>query len=280
MLRSTSLIVQRYVLGRQTLLIPIRGLDLELRVPSRDPAGRQIYRDGVHAPLITDFLATHLELRPDELVFDLGASVGWYTLLLSRIAPRGVEIHAFEPDPWVCGLLQENVSRNRAGMVTVVPAAVGAAQGTAMLYRYGSRRRQRSGWLPAARGDSMEVPMVRLDDYCRDNALNRRPVGLVKIGLQGFEYYALQGARETLARCRAVLMEFAPRQQEEADLHPANVLDLLVELGFSPAVIGTRGLRPVERGELLADAMPRHVFWRRGDARRAAPAPDPDALAI
>lgn len=280
MLRTAAFMVQRLVLGRQTLLARVPEFDLELRVATGDAVGRHLYRNGVHAPEVTHFLATALELAPNDLVFDVGASVGWYTLLLARIAPRGASIHAFEPDPWMCGLLQENASRNRADAVTVVGVAVGESSGPATLVRQGYRGRGRNGLVPLGRPERISVEMVSLDDYCRQQGLERRPVGFIKIGADGFEYLALRGALETLARCRTLLTEFAPARLAQADVHPAGMLDLLVELGFVPAVLEPGGPRVVERAELLAGEQPCTLCWTRPVAPAAPPPPDPDALAI
>jgi FkbM family methyltransferase len=271
-LRSAAFFVQRFVLGRSTVLARVPEFGLEMRVPAADTVGRHLYTERMHAPAITNFLATGLDLRADDLVFDIGASVGWHALLLSRIAPRGAMIHAFEPDPWMRGLLQENASRNRAESLIVVGAAVGEQPGRARLYRYGARRR--------GSGESIDVEMVSLDDYCERNGLARRPVGFIKIGVEGFELHALRGARATLGRCRAVLTEFSPAFLEQADVHPAGMLDLLVELGFAPAVLEAAGPRPVERAQLLADRAPRDIFWTRPGAALPLARPDPDALAI
>jgi FkbM family methyltransferase len=277
MLRSAAFFVQRYVLGQQTLLARARDYDLELRVPARDAAGAGLYRRGMHAPDVADFLVRRLELRPGEVVFDIGASIGWYTLLLARIAPRGVDIHAFEPDPWARGLLQENLRRNRVDEVSVADAAVGHETGEVTLHRYGARRRSGLG---SARAERLPVQMVRLDDYCREHGLGRRPVGLLKLGVQGFEFQALQGARATLARCRTVLTDYAPLDLRRVDVHPASVLDLMVELGFSPATIDGDTLRDTDRPGILADPRPRTLVWLRPGAARRPARPDPDALAI
>lgn len=280
MLRTTAFMVQRLVLGRQTVLARVPEFDLELRVATGDAIGRHLYRNGNHAPEITHFLATGLELASDDLVFDVGASVGWYTLLLARIAPRGVSIHAFEPDPWTRGLLQENASRNRADAVIVVGAAVGEASGSATLVRHGDRGRSRNGLVPLGRHELISVEMVSLDDYCRRHGLEHRPVGFVKIGVEGFEYLALRGAVETLSRCRTLLTDFAPARPAQDDVHPARMLDLLVELGFVPAVLEPGGPRIVERADLLADEQPRTLCWTRPTAPESTPPFDPDALAI
>lgn len=198
-------------------------------------------------------------------MFDLGAGAGWHALLLSRILPRGAEIHAFEPDPWARGLLQENASRNRAESLAIVPAAVGAESGRALLHRYGSRRRRGA----ALGDDAIGVDLVSLDEYCRRHGLAERPVGFIKLGVQGYELAAARGARETLARCRTVLLEFAPALVEETGPHPAVLLDLLVEHGLIPWVFEAQGLRAVTRAELLADGAARNVLWQRPRAAAA-----------
>jgi FkbM family methyltransferase len=280
MIRSTAFLVQRFVLGRQTLLARVPEFDLELRVAARDAVGRHLYRDGMHAPAVTDFLTTRLDLRAGELAFDVGASIGWYSLLLARIAPRGVAIHAFEPDPWMGGLLRENASRNRATAITVVGAAVGDAPGPVRLVRYGHPRRGRNGLLPLRRAESIEVDMVSLDEYCRRAGLSRQPVGFIRLGVEGFEVPALCGARETLGRCRTLLTDYSPARLERAGSHPAAMLDLLAELGFRPAMLVAGGVQPVSRAELLADRQPRKLCWTRPVAEAPAPPADPDVLAI
>ena len=279
MLRSASFFVQRFVLGRRTLLAQVPEFDLELRVPAGDAVGRHLYEDAMHAPTVIDFLATRLELAPDDVVFDIGANIGWYALLLARLAPRGVSIHAFEPDPWARGMLQENLSRNRADAVVVAADAVGEASGAAELRRYGHRRTN-GGLLPVGAPETVPVAMVSLDDYCREHELEERPVGFIKIGIEGFEYFALRGAERTLSRCRAVLAEYSPQRLAQAGIEPVALLDLLVESGFTPAVIDAGGAREVTREELLAGTGRRHVFWSRPVATSAPRAPDPHALAI
>lgn len=280
MIRSVAFFVQRFVLGRHTLLVDLPEFDLELRVAARDDAGRHLYRDRVHAPEVTDFLARGLDLQPGDLVFDIGASIGWYTMLMSRVAPRGTAIHAFEPDPWMLGLLQENASRNRAEAITIVAAAAGDRSGAALLRRYGHRRRNGHGLKPPARGDALGIEMVRLDDYCRAHDLEHQPVGFIKIGVAGFEHAVLRGAGETLGRCRMLLTEFSPVRLQQADTHPVAMLDLLVERGFAPAVLEGNGPRDVERDELLAGGRLRQVLWTRPAPRTMPSPPDPDALAI
>jgi FkbM family methyltransferase len=278
MLRLTSFFVQRYVLGRRTLVAQAPAFNLELRVPSGDAAGRHLYKRGMHARTMGDFLTTGLDLRPGDVVFDIGAGIGWYSLLLARIAPRGAAIHAFEPEPWARGLLQENANRNRADAVTVVGSAVGEDSGHALVHCNGRRR---DSWHSLrAPSQMLEVDMVSLDDYCRRNGLASRPVGLIKLDIEGLEFFALRGAAHTLGHCRTVVTEFSPARLERANVDPVSLLDLLVERGFTPALLAPAGPRRVTRAELLADDRARPIVWTRSRPAERRQKPDTAALAI
>ena len=69
------------------------------------------------------------ELKAGDVFFDLGAYVGPYTLLASRLVGEGGRVVAFEPDPATRDLLDRNLAANGASNVTVVPSAVGRAAG-------------------------------------------------------------------------------------------------------------------------------------------------------
>ena len=164
-------------------------------------------------------------------------------------------------------------------VVTVAGQAVGERSGAAQLYRFGHRR-TRGALLPVGAPETVPVDMVSLDDYCRTHALEERPVGFIKLGIEGYEYFALRGAERTLPRCRALLVEFAPQRLLQAGVEPAALLDLLVESGFAPAVVDSGAAEEVSREALLADDRRRHLFWYRPAVTAEQDQPDPDALAI
>ncbi|MEX0586786.1 MAG: FkbM family methyltransferase, partial [Pirellulales bacterium] len=69
--------------------------------------------------------------QPPRVIFDVGACVGYYTLLASRLlGPRGV-VYAFEPSPQNLFHLRNHVAYNRLANVQVFAEALGAADGTA-----------------------------------------------------------------------------------------------------------------------------------------------------
>lgn len=123
----------------------------------------------------------------DWVFADIGANVGMYTLLLSRLAPNG-HVHAFEPTETV-EMLRANVKASEAGNVSVHNIALGAVEGEQeeSIYRI---------W-----GEAPETKRYRfntLDGFVRDAGVTR--LDCVKIDVDGFDLEVLKGSVETLAR--------------------------------------------------------------------------------
>jgi len=158
-------------------------------------------------------------LRPGGTVLDVGANVGYYTLLASVLVGDAGRVHAFEPEPRNAGFLRRHVRMNRRANVTVQQAAVSDREGTAR-FDFGSG----SGTGHLADSGTIEVRTLRLDDYCGEHA---PAPSAIKIDVEGAEMSVLHGARETLERHRPVLF----LSTHGAEVHRAS-LDLLRGLGY------------------------------------------------
>jgi len=138
-------------------------------------------------------------LAPGDIVGDIGANVGYYTLLAARLLGGRGRIVAFEPEPRNAAFLRRHAAVNRAArkLAQVEQAAVGAANGTA---RFSAGTGSGTGHL--ADGGELEVRMVKLDDYLAAEKL--APTHL-KIDVEGAECDVLCGAMETLRRHRPTI---------------------------------------------------------------------------
>ena len=73
------------------------------------------------------YLEHGITLADDAIVFDVGANIGVFYVLLARMNP-GIQVHAFEPVPPICAVLQENAEALGEGRITVHPYGVGAEE--------------------------------------------------------------------------------------------------------------------------------------------------------
>jgi FkbM family methyltransferase len=162
------------------------------------------------------------EVRSGEVVAEVGASIGVYTLAFAARVGSGGRVFAFEPDPESAATLEANLAVNHwQDRVTVVRAAVGAVEGTAA---FASGRGMEShvaegdvrGGAMASHlaerdvgGASIEVAMVTLD-----GVFSGRAVDFLKIDVEGYEEPVLRGAAALLGdrerRPRAILVELHP----------------------------------------------------------------------
>jgi FkbM family methyltransferase len=229
----------------------IRVRDVEMEVALDDLVGRTLYLNGVFEPMGT--AAARALVEPGAVVFDVGAHVGYYSLLFSRLAgPRGL-VQAFEPVPETAARLRSNLARNPAleETVRVLEFALSDGDGRMTMHVAG----------PTNPGASHVVTTVEVDDPHRRAAgvtrtkdvecragdsvwaeLGRPNVGLVKIDVEGHELHVLRGLHETLRASRCpVLTEVRDRLLRGAGGSREQLFGFMDELGYSSYDLDTRG---------------------------------------
>ena len=263
-LRSAAYVVNRFILRRPRLLAKANHFDLRLRVRTDDVIGRHIYKYGAHEPETTHFLERTLDVRDGDVMLDVGANIGWYSLVLDRIAGETrADIYAFEPDPENFALLGENRALNAAQRVHPVQLGVSDRAGTFELHLFGGSNRGRHSMLPIHEGGTIEIRTTTLDEFWSQEELGDRTPRFLKMDIEGFELAALRGAAGVLARCPCVMLEYSPRYMSAAGMEPAGPLDFMTEHGYTPAILRDGALARVTREELLASDRHLDLFWRR-----------------
>jgi FkbM family methyltransferase len=262
-LRSLAYLCNRWILGRSELLAEIPRFQLRFRVRAADVNGRHLYKYGVHEPEVTRFLVNTLEVSAGDVILDVGANIGWYSLLVERLARHPVDIIAFEPDPANFALLEENLRLNHARYVTAVPAALSVSAGTAALHRYGESNLGRHSLLAVNEGDSVVVPTVSLDAYWQSRGFGDRVPRLIKMDIEGYELIALRGAARVLAHCPLLIAEYSPQLMRTGGLDPAELVRLLSDAGLRPHEILPEGLRAVDAVALVKSDQQLNLAWTR-----------------
>jgi len=130
-------------------------------------------------------------------VIDVGAHVGYYTLLASMLAGDSGSVWAFEPEPTNAAFLRQHMYLNHCNNVHVEELAVSNSSGRA---RFLCGKGSGTGHLDTT-GD-MEVRTVRLAEFC--DARGIRPTAL-KIDVEGAEAEVLEGARDLIRAARPVI---------------------------------------------------------------------------
>jgi FkbM family methyltransferase len=172
-------------------------------------------------------------IMPGSVFVDVGANIGWFTVIGSRLAGREGRVYAIEPDPRNCGILKRNIAANGCRNVTVYSVAAGRAVGTAWLYRSEDNQGDHRLSVTSDRADRIRVRVRSLDDL-----LSRptRRVDVVKIDTQGSEAAALNGMGELLRanpRVRLIL-EFWPHGLKDCG---SSAAELAAALSLRPSLL-------------------------------------------
>jgi len=176
-------------------------------------------------------------LKPDDVVYDIGASVGIYSVAAGAMLPSS-RVVAFEPDPETRSHLQANVSLNGLRNVEVIEWAVGDKEGTVELFTDGA-----SGWAPSlfakqiakAPKGKIQVQQRSLDACIASGELP--PPSVMKIDIEGAEGLCLRGSRKLLAgsfgaRPRLVLLEVHPDFLPSLGSSQSEVESILEDHGY------------------------------------------------
>jgi FkbM family methyltransferase len=198
-------------------------------------------------------------LRPGSVFVDVGANVGFHSLLAWQlVGPRGTVV-AVEPVPWTLELLRANVWRSGAA-VTVLAAAAADAAGPV---RLAAAPRHRSGAHLSEEGE-LEVAAVRLDE-----ALPDAVVDVLKIDVEGAEPLVLRGARALIERSLELLaiVEFRDERHGSGE-NPREVLAFYESLGFDLCLLRRNGSLEPAGAEAVLERAAREPSFNLGLRRR------------
>jgi FkbM family methyltransferase len=155
---------------------------------------------GTFKPDLQTYLSSNV--KAGNVFYDVGANVGFFSLLAARlIGPHG-NVISFEPLPENLRSLRANVERNRFANVKILPFALGAANGEQVF-----QVSERPTWgklkdvgtaAPDKYLTDIKVIVRRLDDLVIEGAIP--PPDFVKIDVEGAEVEVVEGAIETLSR--------------------------------------------------------------------------------
>lgn len=143
-------------------------------------------------------------LRPGMVAIDCGAHIGEYTLLMAALVGPEGQVHAFEPDPRVFAILQENVARNGLRNVWLHEKALGELGESKFLLAEDPTASSLSRFASRT-GEEVKVAVTTLDAYAEYQGLSR--VDAVKIDVEGAEGAVLAGANRVLTELRPGLVE-------------------------------------------------------------------------
>ena len=209
-------------------------------------------------------------LRPGDIALDIGAHVGYFSMLFRLAVGSAGSVYAFEPMPDTYRRLVRNVMVNRFTNVLPLPMAVADRSGSAT-FHIDADNEGESSLLETGGSQTAEVQVTSLDDMFRDG-LPARP-RVMKIDAEGVELSILNGGRQFFERYAPdmVICELNRGALAKAGIGEADLRAFFEARGYRCAIImlaapdsgldfrGARFYRYLAEGEFVGDAC-KYVF--------------------
>lgn len=163
-------------------------------------------------------------LKEGDYFFDIGANIGYYSVLASKIVGKTGKVFAFEPDPENFNKLSENIKLNGCENVILENKAVADHSGKLNFIS----ERFRKGESRISADGKTKVETITLDNYVKNLKID-----CIKMDIEGAEILALKGALKSLKRRGIKLfVEYNPQSLKKFTKDSLELIDIIEKNGF------------------------------------------------
>lgn len=168
-------------------------------------------------------------IKPGMIVLDIGANIGFYTVLLSKIVGEGGQVFAFEPDEKNYIFLRHNTKK--LNNVAIFRLAVGEVSKKIRLYLSDNLNVDHQVYDIGENRKFVEVECVAIDDFLSEDKI----IDFIKIDIQGYEYFALLGMKNIIERSKQMyfISEIWPFGLKKSGADTEKYLNLIKNYGIN-----------------------------------------------
>lgn len=185
-------------------------------------------------------------LRPGDTFVDVGANIGYFTLLGSRIVGDTGSVIAIEPTPPTAEKLRSNIALNNLCNVTVHECAAASENGSVRINKHYEINSGMNSLRHGKLSEFWNVSCRRLDDLLSD-----RSIQFIKMDIEGAELLALLGFKNGLSRQNSpdMLLEISPDMVAALGGDYHEIFDIMREAGYLALRVNDRKLDPIDRDD-------------------------------
>ena len=233
-IQSFKFFFYKRILGRKFLTATDTIFHLDFHVEIHDAMGRRIFKRGSLHPDHTSFFLK-LPFADGDVILDIGANIGWYSIVLKNNIKPNVTVYAFEPEPLNFELLKKNIAHNQITNIEAVNKAVAEKSGESTLFLYHPKNSGRHSLLDInpQTNKSIQVETVNIEDFLNGQRINFNKVKFIKIDIEGYEVFALKNASALLQQLPYMFIEYSPVLIRQGGQDPANFIRWLADFGFN-----------------------------------------------
>lgn len=148
-------------------------------------------------------------VKSGDIVLDIGAHIGYYTLIAAKIVGNRGRVYAFEPDPKNFQLLKKNTEENKYKNIVLVNKALSNKPGNIKLFLNKENTGDHRIYASTEKRKSINIQAITLDDFFKDKS---KKVDIIKMDVQGAEARIFNGASGLIKKNKniKILTEFWP----------------------------------------------------------------------
>lgn len=193
---------------------------------------------GTYELPVQQALATYL--GSGDTFYDIGANIGFFTVIAAKLVGASGRVYAFEPVPENAACIRRNVQLNRFSNITVFEKAVSSStgEGELLLTQHPGGNALSTAYRPPDMKGSMTVELVSIDDLVGQQIL--APPTFVKIDVEGAELDVLQGMSKTIQEFKPVILYEADDADKDALKQKSQDLETFIcSLGYKIEALAT-----------------------------------------
>ena len=241
--------IYKYVRPSGEQLIECQGSKMWVNCEDETGVVPHLLVEGIYEKLETELIKN--SLKPGMVFVDIGANLGYYTLIASKLVGEQGKVYAIEPDDKNFQLLSKNVSLNNLKNVQLIKKALSEQPGEQKLYKDKENYGRHS-----LAGSNVPVldTVFTVETDTLDNVLNGVAPSVMKMDVQGAEGLVMKGASKTLKKSpQRMTVEFWPTGLKNMGTDPMELLNIFSNEGFCYYFINHRNgkLEKVEKEEII-----------------------------
>lgn len=174
-------------------------------------------------------------IKNGNIVLDVGANIGYWTLIFAKLVGDKGKVFAFEPDPENYRLLLKNIAANQVRNTIPIQKAVSNHNGKTTLFQSSDNKGDhRINDFYVFDGDDQRKK-IEIECVTLDSVFKEQRIDFVKMDIQGAEMLAIDGMTEILSRnpTMSLLIEFWPFAIEKSGFSPREFIERILQFGFS-----------------------------------------------
>jgi len=170
------------------------------------------------------------EIKPkeDQIIVDVGANVGYYTIVLAQKVGKNGKVIAIEPDPETFNILKKNCELNNLANVELHNVAISDQEGSLKFFK-SETHSGKSSLVPNSSSQTITVNSITLDNLLGKNFSQ---IHWLKIDVEGFEFFVLKGSASILPITQNILIEVHEEIMRKQNQKPEELIKILTDSGF------------------------------------------------